>query len=265
MSLLTDLKTIYHLTLAPRRGNSHAERMETFYRGQAAAYDGFRERLLQGRRELITSLPWTALRNEVWVDLGAGTGANAELAGDSLASLSSVHWVDLSPSLLEVAQSRARKLGWRNVTAHQADATRFCPPEGQAGLVTFSYSLTMIPDWSAAIDHALEILRPGGLIAVVDFHVSRKHETAPRSRHGWWTRTFWPTWFAMDNVFLSSEHTHYLQRRFEMVSWVEARAKLPYLPLGTVPYYRFVGRKPESGSTSRSGPSGASAASNPGR
>jgi S-adenosylmethionine-diacylgycerolhomoserine-N-methlytransferase len=101
----------------------------------------------------------------------------------------------------------------------------------------------MIPDWTAAIDQALEILRPGGILAAVDFYVSRKHETAPRVTHGWWTRTFWPTWFAMDNVFLDCEHTHYWHRRCEPIAFTEARARLPYFPVGTVPYYRFVGRK----------------------
>jgi S-adenosylmethionine-diacylgycerolhomoserine-N-methlytransferase len=52
-TLLSDLKTLYHLVFKPSRGDSHAARMENFYAGQAEAYDGFRERLLPGRRELF--------------------------------------------------------------------------------------------------------------------------------------------------------------------------------------------------------------------
>ena len=54
---------------------------------------------------------------------------------------------------------------------------------------------------------------------------------------------FWPTWFASDNVFLSSEHVPYLQGRFQTV-WLEERlGKVPYLLGLKAPYYLFLGRK----------------------
>jgi len=125
----------------------------------------------------------------------------------------------------------------------EADAMTVSAPEGAADLVTFSYSLTMIPDWMAAIDHAHSGLRSGVLIGVVDFHVLRKYETQGKMRHGWMTRTFWPTWFAIDNVFFSAEHVHYLHRKFELVAFTQSAARLPYWPAGRVPYYSFIGRK----------------------
>ena len=39
--------------------------------------------------------------------------------------------------------------------AVEADAATFRPAEGQADVVTFSYSLTMIPDWFTALETAL--------------------------------------------------------------------------------------------------------------
>jgi S-adenosylmethionine-diacylgycerolhomoserine-N-methlytransferase len=106
----------------------------------------------------------------------------------------------------------------------------------------------MIPDWFAAVDHAVELLKPGGLIGVVDFYVSRKHPEPGRQRHGWFTRSFWPLWFANDNVFLSSEHVPYLHRKFETVQFSEHRARAPYLLGLRVPYYRFVGRRGQAAS-----------------
>ncbi len=102
----------------------------------------------------------------------------------------------------------------------------------------------MIPDWFSAIDNALRMLKPGGIIGVVDFYVSRKFPAEGMKRHSWFTRTFWPTWFATDNVFPSSEHLPYLQQRFETQSLREERCKIPYIPLIRMPYYTFVGRKP---------------------
>jgi S-adenosylmethionine-diacylgycerolhomoserine-N-methlytransferase len=104
----------------------------------------------------------------------------------------------------------------------------------------------MIPDWFAAVDHALDLLRPGGTLGVVDFYVARKHPEADHQRHRWLTRTFWPAWFANDNVFPSPDHVPYLHRRFEVQHFSEHRAKVPYLPGMRVPYYLFVGRKPDA-------------------
>jgi S-adenosylmethionine-diacylgycerolhomoserine-N-methlytransferase len=241
MGLLTDLKILYHMTLKPIRGGDHATRLESFYAGQANAYDDFRRRLLQGRRALWQTLE--VPQDGLWVDMGGGTGANLELFDERLARLNKVYLVDLSPSLLQVASRRIAERGWTNVVTAEADATVFQPREGAADVVTFSYSLTMIPDWFAAIENALDFLKPGGLIGVVDFYVSRKYPPDGLRRHGWFTRTFWPAWFASDNVFPSADHVPYLHRCFDPVHFEEQRAKVPYLPFVRVPYYTFVGRK----------------------
>lgn len=242
MTLAADLKILYHLTLSPVRGTTHAERLESFYGKQAGAYDDFRAHLLQGREELCTALRTPT--GGVWVDMGAGTGANADFFAHEVPHLSKAYLVDLSPGLLAVARRRIADRGWRNVKAMEADATVFSPSEPAVDLVTFSYSLTMIPDWFAAIDRAYRMLRPGGLIGVVDFYVARKYPSAGHKRHSWMTRAGWPLWFGLDNVFLSSEHVPYLERRFETTQFSERRAKIKYLPFVRVPYYLFVGRKP---------------------
>lgn len=241
MGFFSDLKVLYHLTMKPIRGRDHAARLESFYSGQAAAYDDFRKRLLKGRQEL-----WNAIdppEQAIWVDMGGGTGANLEYFGDHIRQLRKVYVVDLSPSLLKVADQRIAERGWTNVETAEADATAFRPPEGPVDVVTFSYSLTMIPDWFAAIENAVAMLRPGGLIGVVDFYVSRKFPAEDLKRHRWFTRTFWPAWFASDNVFPSPDHVPFLHRQFDPILFEERSAKVPYLPLIRTPYYTFVGRR----------------------
>lgn len=241
MTLLSDLRVIWHLIASPIRGKSHAERLESFYSGQAGDYDAFRKRLLKGREEMYASID--APEGGVWIDLGGGTGANVECIAPQLDKLSKVYVVDLSSSLLKVCRERAANRGWTNVEAVEADATQWRPAEGAAAVVTFSYSLTMIPDWFAAIDHALDLLKPGGTIGVVDFYVARKYPEAGHTQHGVTTRLGWPCWFHNDNVFISPDHVPYLHKRFDVVSYTEHRAKVPYIPLARVPYYRFIGRK----------------------
>ena len=236
-----DLKVLWQLAAGPIKGGTHAERLESFYSGQATAYDSFRDRLLHGRRELFAALEFPV--GGVWVDFGAGTGANVECLGARLDDLSNVYLVDLCPSLLSVADRRIERHGWTNVCTVLGDATRFCPAEGEADVVTFSYSLTMIPDWFAAIDNALRLLKPSGTIGVVDFYVSRKHPTVGRRRHSWPTRTFWPIWFGLDNVHPTADHLPMLRSRFEMIRLVESAGRIPWLPLLKAPFYQFLGRR----------------------
>lgn len=243
MAFLQDMKILYHLALRPVRGKDHAERMESFYSGQADAYDDFRRRLLHGREELFQRIPLPV--GGTWVDLGGGTGANLEFISTSVPQLGQAYVVDLAGSLLAVAEKRFQEHGWTHVSAIEADATLWQPPEGQADVVTFSYSLTMIPDWFGAIENAIRILKPGGLLGVVDFYVSRKHASDGLKQHGWFTRHFWPTWFSSDNVFPSADHLPFLRSHLETVWCNETRSKVPYIPCIRTPFYQFIGRKPE--------------------
>ena len=244
MAFFSDMKVLYHMLVKPVRGDSHAERMESFYGGQADAYDDFRRRLLKGREELWSALPKPA--GGVWVDMGGGTGSNIENLADDIDQLGPVYVVDLSESLLKVATERFEARGWSNAKAIAADATKFRPPEGQADVVTFSYSLTMIPDWFAAIENALAMLKPGGHIGVVDFYVGRKYPAEGLKKQRWLARTLWQPWFATDNVFPSPDHLPFLRHHFDQVHLVEERNRMPYVPLLKTPYYQFIGRKRDS-------------------
>jgi len=241
VSLASDLRVLYHMALRPIRGKSHQDRLESFYSGQAEAYDDFRRRLLRGREDLWQAIDVPA--GGIWVDLGGGTGSNLEYFGDSIRLLKKVYLVDLAPSLLKMARQRIESRGWTNVEAIEADGTTFRPPEGSADVVTCSYSLTMIPDWFAAIDNAHAMLADGGRVGVVDFYVARKYPSDGLRKHSWFTRTFWPTWFSSDNVYPSPDHVPYLHRRFEPLHFEEHWTKVPYIPLIRTPYYTFVGRK----------------------
>ena len=240
----TDLRVLWHLLFHRARGETHAQRLESFYGGQATDYDSFRERMLHGRKELISWIDFP--RDGVWLDIGAGTGTNLSFAGQNAENLRNIQLVDLSPSLLSVADKRIRDLGCKNTTTHLADATTFSLPPESVDVITLSYSLTMIPDWFQTLALAEAMLKPGGTIAVVDFYVSRKHADTNQRQHGWLRRAFWSHWFAADNVFLSSDHLAMLNRRFTVDRCEERLGKVPYMPLVRAPYYLFLGRKPAS-------------------
>lgn len=239
-ALRADAGVLLSLLRGMPRDVPHAQRLQAFYAPQAAHYDAFRERLLQGRQALIAGL---ALPDRARVvELGGGTGRNAEFFGDRLARIERFEVVDLCRPLLARARERAR--GIAQLHAIEADATTYRPAQ-PVDCVFLSYALTMIPDWRGAIANAIAMLKPGGVLGVVDFYVAPAQPPfADSARHSAWTRWFWPTWFRHDGVRLDAAHLPALRAALPQHAIVEARAPVPYLPLGRVPYYRFVGRKP---------------------
>jgi S-adenosylmethionine-diacylgycerolhomoserine-N-methlytransferase len=241
--LRADLPILQSLLFKPLRGTTHAERLENFYGPQAASYDNFRDRLLWGRKELFAEAAARIEPGSVVVDMGAGTGRNIEFLKQAGCAWSEIHLVDLSPSLLSVAKDRASKQGWQGAHYHLTDARTFELSAGRkADLVTFSYSLTMIPDWFSALEQAVRIVKPGGWIGVVDFFLPRKFPDADQPSTSALARTFWQHWFALDNVFLSPDHLPYLQSRLKEVVPVFGRQKIPYLPFLKPAHYRLLGQ-----------------------
>lgn len=240
MSVRGDVRILWNLATRSDRGATHAERLENFYSNQAEDYDRFRRRLLPGREALAKAL--SIVPGTRWVDLGGGTGWNVETMGRRAARCECIDVVDLCPPLLEVARRRFARLGLPQAHAIAADATTYRPAQ-PADVVTFSYALSMIPDWFRAVDNAVAMLRPGGTLAVADFYVGRKHPAPGRRRHGWFTRHFWPTWFAWDNVQLSPDLLPFLESRFEVLRIEERFGSVPYMPGSRVPWFLFIGRK----------------------
>lgn len=238
MTRFGKLKILYRLLNSRIAGMTHAARVENFYREQADDYDESRARMLRGREELLESIP---IPDEaVMVELGAGTGFNLELLGDRVSHMRQAHLVDLSPSLLKIARRRIEKLGFANVHLHEADATVFSLPQ-PVDVVICSYSLTMIPDWFVAIDNARRLLKPDGVLAVVDYYVSRNFPTIGQVRHGWSLRTYAPTLFERNGVRPNPDHIYYLHYRFDPIHFSEHMGKA-YGRYLNVPYFRFIGR-----------------------
>ncbi|MEO8039237.1 MAG: class I SAM-dependent methyltransferase [Betaproteobacteria bacterium] len=236
--LMADARILYRLLRGQQRKGSHAERLAEFYGPQAVDYDRSREALLHGRRELIELLEPPA--GATVVELGGGTGRNVAFFRERLPFLKRVDVVDLCRPLLEQARRRAED--WPNVRVIEADATAYAP-EQPVDAVYFSYSLSMIPDWFRAIDNALAMLKPGGLIGVVDFYVSRRDPAPGCVRHGALARSFWRAWFDRDGVFPNPDHLPFLMARCQTEVMMERAGPVPGLPFVRVPYYLFIGRK----------------------
>jgi betaine lipid synthase len=207
-------------------------------------------------------------KKPIWVDIGGGTGYNIEAMQaylDVPNFFSKVYLVDLSPSLLDVARKRFDRLGW-DVEVVCQDARTFrlqdyenrhgihktvLPqeslnsgddvPDVGAGLVTLSYSLSMIPDYYSVVDSIPSLLSSDGILGVVDFYVQSIVEISGRTYTGgsfnrhvtWLGRVFWRAWFDVDRVGLEGARRDYLEYRFGTLKTVDERN---YLLCG-IPYY----------------------------
>jgi len=236
-ALRGDVAVLQRLLRGMPRAASHAAALSEFYAPQAQAYDRFRERLLRGRSELIARLSLPERAHVV--ELGGGTGRNAEYFGDKLSRIRTLEIVDVCAPLLAQARERAKRIPQLRIV--EADATTYRPSQ-LVDCVYFSYALTMIPDWRTAIANAISMLKPGGVLGVVDFHVSAAKPDVGCIRHGPITRLFWPAWFGHDGVHLNAHHLPTLRRLLPDHDFIEARAAVPFMPIGRVPYYVFVGR-----------------------
>ncbi len=221
-----------------RDGADAALRLEAFYAPQAAGYDAFRERLLHGRADLVARLD--PPHGGHVVELGGGTGRNLEFFPSERRTDLRFTLVDLCTPLL--AQARQRLRDWPHAHVIQADAASW-RPDAPVDCVFFSYALTMIDAWRAAIDNAVAMLKPGGMLGVVDFYVSSANPPEGLRRHGAFVRHFWPRWFGHDGVRLDPGRLDYLMSRFPHHRIEERMAKVPYLPGMRVPVYLFVGTK----------------------
>jgi S-adenosylmethionine-diacylgycerolhomoserine-N-methlytransferase len=238
-ALRSDLSVLRAMARGMPRAASQADSLAAFYAPQVEQYDRFRERLLQGREQLIAKLP--LVENAHVVDLGGGTGRNIEFFGSRVSRIDSYEVVDLCAPMLE--RARQRSLMFPQLSAIHGDATSW-QPDTPVDVVILSYALTMIPNWRAAIVNALAMLKPGGVLGVVDFYVAAEQPLAGCSRHPWLTRRFWPAWFGHDGVHLDSAQLPTLCSVLPICELTEARAAVPYLPLLRVPWYAFIGRKP---------------------
>ncbi|CAM5491117.1 class I SAM-dependent methyltransferase [Streptomyces narbonensis] len=109
------------------------------------------------------------------LDVGSGPGVVTSLLADAFPAAETVA-VDGSPELLERARDRAeaRGLGARVSTLH-AELPEAIGTLGEADLVWAGNSLHHIGDQRAALAEFAGLLRPGGLIALVEGGLPTRH------------------------------------------------------------------------------------------
>jgi len=166
---------------------SHATAMDRMYRYTRHIYDLTRKPYLLGRDRLIAELGLEAGGSVL--EMGCGTGRNLIAAARAYPK-AELYGFDISAEMLKTAKAAVSRAGLADrIHLTQGDATAFdAAAFGQDAFdrVYFSYALSMIPPWRAALARGLALTTSGGRFSVVDFGFCEGLGGIPRAvLHGW--------------------------------------------------------------------------------
>jgi len=172
---LFELRPVYlkaRKALDPHSKMGHAGKMEGFYAPQVKFYDATRESL-QVRRILAEMLPLTRPkdgRKLVMIDVGCGTGRFLEHFPVHVIreAFEAIILCDVSDSMLKAARARVRAAGLQDIVHCMVcdfscpEARSILPPAGSVDIITFCFSLQLMPDQKACLRTAERLLKPAG-------------------------------------------------------------------------------------------------------
>lgn len=107
------------------------------------------------------------------LDVGCGTGRSMPILARRVGEEGSVIGLDYSEGMLERARRRIEEGGWSQVELVRGDAATLDGLSGSFDAVTSIWCLGIVHDLEGALHAALDVLRPGGRIATMDFRRAR--------------------------------------------------------------------------------------------
>jgi S-adenosylmethionine-diacylgycerolhomoserine-N-methlytransferase len=205
--------------------------MDRMYAVQRYFYDITRKYYLFGRDRLIERMPVSP--SDRVVEIGCGTGRNLALLARRH-ERTQFYGFDAANVMIDTAQKKmmaagiADRVHLKQGLAEELDAPAWFGVEA-FDRAFFSYSLSMIPTWPAAIEAAIANLKTGGEMWVVDF----------------WDQAGYPWPFpAILKGWLTLFHVHYRPELLEYLQKMQSdrRGTLTLEPVGSRYAYlaRFV-------------------------
>jgi S-adenosylmethionine-diacylgycerolhomoserine-N-methlytransferase len=204
--------------------NAQASAMDQYYKFQSKIYDLTRWSFLFGRDEVIKAIPIERNAKVRILEVGCGTGYNTKLLAQTFPN-AEIRAYEVSEDMVSLSRKKLLPFGSRVEIVHQPYGVEAEAQLESYDAVLFSYSLTMInPQWEDLIRQAHKDLKPGGYIAVVDFH---------NSRHEWFKKHMGNNHVRMDG--------HLVPLLKELFVPIVEQVQKAYL--ATWEYITFVGKK----------------------
>jgi ArsR family transcriptional regulator len=145
---------------------ARAERALAYFRDNAARWDEIRSLQVDDaevERALVSVFAGRKISE--LVDLGTGTGRILEVLGPHVERAVGI---DLSREMLAAARANLERAGLRNCMVRQGDITQLPLAAGSADAVTIHQVLHYAAEPGLVVAEAARVLRPGGVLAMVD-------------------------------------------------------------------------------------------------
>ena len=201
----------------------HAALMDRIYHRQRHIYDLTRRYFLLGRDTLIERMD--VEEGDRALEIGCGTARNLIYLARRYPA-AQFFGIDASGEMLRSARANVTRAAIQHKVrlecclAEEFSSETVFGSEGPFDTVFFSYSLSMIPKWQAALDKGLLNLREGRSVWVVDF----------------WDQGGLPGWFAgILQRWLAVFHAHY---RPELLEYFRELERSGSVKLSIEPLYR---------------------------
>jgi ubiquinone/menaquinone biosynthesis C-methylase UbiE len=120
--------------------------------------------VIEQRRQFLRAL--NPRKGENVLDVGSGPGFLAAEIAEVTGSEGSVHGIDVSEPMVDLARGHCAQLPW--VTFSQADAIELPSPDTSFDAAISTQVLEYVADVDAALAEIHRVLRPAGRIVVVD-------------------------------------------------------------------------------------------------
>jgi len=112
------------------------------------------------------------------LELGVGTG----LSLDAYPTHCHVTGVDLAPDMLERAQDKVNRNGWRHIALEQGDAMNLKFADDIFDYVMAFHVVSVVPDPVRMMAEARRVCRPGGVITIIN-HFRSANPSVARFMH----------------------------------------------------------------------------------
>jgi ubiquinone/menaquinone biosynthesis C-methylase UbiE len=123
---------------------------------------------------------------EVVLDLGSGGGIDCFLAARQVGPEGKVIGLDMTPEMIKLARSNAKRMGATNVDFRYGEMEDIPLPDGSVNAVISNCVINLSPDKDAVFSEVYRVLKPGGRMSVSDIVVDGQLPQAIRQSLDSW-------------------------------------------------------------------------------